>query len=286
MDRKRLIGKILMEKGWAIQSKGFQQFLPLGRPEILAEFYDEWQVDEIFLVEKSNNNQSSDFLKSTIKKLVEVCRTPLTVCGGIKDLKSALNLIQCGADRIAVNSAFLDDPTLASRLKGVIGRQAVVASVDFTMQAGVAQVYDYRIQGMNNLTVKDYCLQLVDAGVGEILLHSVDRDGSKQGYEVDLYYDLVHMLDIPIIASGGFGIPIHGKQVLDTGIQAFAIGNTLAYSEHAATTIKGSIKQGEEIRKTHIHYNRSQISDDGRLIKKDDDHLDSLRFKKREALWM
>lgn len=285
MDRKRLVAKILMEKGWAIQSKGFHHFLPIGRPEILAEFFDEWQVDEIVLIEKSSENRL-EYLTNAIEKIVEVCRSPLTVCGGITEVNAALNLIKCGADRVAVNSGFVDRPELATDLKDVLGRQAVVGQVDFVYEDGCAWVYDYRNRVKTGLQVNEYCHSLVEAGVGELLLHSVDRDGSKLGYETEVYKDIVKDIEVPVIASGGYGNPTHIDPILETGVQAFTIGNSLSYTEHAATIVKAYARKSEEIRRTHIHYNRSQISDQGRLIKKGDDHLDSLRFKKREAVWM
>ncbi len=285
MDRKRLIGKILMHNGWAIQSKGYSQFYPIGRPEILTQFYDEWQVDEILLVEKSHSSESKKSMVEVIRRVVDHCRTPLTVCGGIDDVSTALQFVENGADRVAVNAGFLHNPELANQLKDVLGRQAVVAYVDFINIEDKFWVYDYQTRNKTELPVQDYCQRLIDEGVGEILLHSVNRDGSKKGYEVPFYQDISQQLSVPIIASGGYGKPEHIEALMASNVGAFSIGNSLAFTEHAASQIKGYLRS-DEIRRSHIHYNRSQIDETGRLLKKDDDDLDDMRFKKRNAIWM
>ncbi len=285
MDNKRIVGKILIDKNLAIQSKGFSTYLPLGRPEILAEFLDQWQVDEILLLDRTASIRDEVIDADIISTVVEVCRSPLTVGGGIRSVKQAEVLVNKGADRIAINTAFHDDSNLVTQLSAMLGRQAVVASLDFIMQNQQAQVYDHKSKTSGQYQLMDACKLAEDKGAGELFIHSVDRDGLGSGYELDVYRNIVDSIGIPIIASGGYGQPSHVQDVISTGVNAIAIGNRLNYVEHSVALIKSYLNSAY-IRPSDVGYQAHQVSEHGRLLKQQDNYLDGLKFVKRDGRWV
>lgn len=286
MLTKRLVGKILVNHLSAIQSKAFKVHLPLGRPEIIAEFYDEWGVDEILLIDRTATGRGTTIDCSLIERVVAVSRSPLAVAGGINSVASAVRLVRAGADRVAVNASFLDSFALIDGLVNELGQQAVIAAVDFVRVGKQFQVFDYRKGVAIPHQVADWCVELCQRGVGELFVHSVDRDGSRSGYECDLYRQLRPLLDIPVIASGGFGVAAHVSEVLATEVDAVAMGNALNYSEHAISTVKACLSR-YDIRQAGVPgYSKDLIGDDGRLKKRPDSELESMRFVKRERQWI
>ncbi len=285
MDNKRIVGKILIDRNLAIQSKGFSTYLPLGKPEILAEFLDQWQVDEVLLIDRTASIRGTVIGADIISTVVEVCRTPLTVGGGVASVEQAEVLVNKGADRIAINSAFQTNPNLITQLSDMLGRQAVVASLDFVMQGQQALVFDHKTKTSSQYQLLDACKLAEDKGAGELFIHSVDRDGLGLGYALDVYEKIVGSVTIPVIASGGYGKPSHVKDVITTGVNAIAIGNGLNYVEHSIALIKAYLNSAS-IRKNDMGYLAEQVSEEGRLIKQPDDYLDGLKFVKREGRWV
>lgn len=286
MLTKRLVGKILVNHLSAVQSKGFKIHLPLGRPDIIAEFYDEWGVDEILLIDRTATRRGTTIDCSLIEQVVAVSRSPLAVAGGISSVASAVSLVRAGADRVAINASFLDSFALIDGLVNELGQQAVIAAVDFVRVGEKFYVFDYRKGAATDHQVKDWCVELKQRGVGELFVHSVDRDGSRSGYECELYRQLRPLVDIPLIASGGFGIASHVNEVLDTEVDAVAMGNALNYSEHAISTVKACLGR-YDIRQAGVPgYSKDIIGDDGRLKKRADSALEAMRFVKRERQWI
>jgi len=285
MDNKRIVGKILIDRNLAIQSKGFSTYLPLGKPEILAEFLDQWQVDEVLLIDRTASIRGTVIDADIISTVVEVCRTPLTVGGGIASVEQAEVLVNRGADRIAINSAFQTSPNLITQLSDMLGRQAVVASLDFVMQGQQALVFDHKTKTSSQYQLLDACKLAEDKGAGELFIHSVDRDGLELGYELGVYQKIVSSVAIPVIASGGYGKPSHVKDVITTGVNAIAIGNGLNYVEHSIALIKTYLNSSA-IRASDMGYQAKQVSEEGRLLKQQDDYLDGLKFVKREGKWV
>jgi len=285
MDNKRIVGKILIDRNLAIQSKGFSTYLPLGKPEILAEFLDQWQVDEVLLIDRTASIRGEVIDADIISTVVEVCRSPLTVGGGIASVEQAEVLVNKGADRIAINSELHTKPNLVTQLSDMLGRQAVVVSLDFVMQGQQALVFDHKTKTTGQYQLLDACKLAEDKGAGELFIHSVDRDGLGTGYELDVYQKVVSSVAIPVIASGGYGKPSHVQDVITTGVNAIAIGNGLNYVEHSIALIKAYLNSAS-IRKSDMGYLAEQVSEEGRLIKQQDDYLDGLKFVKRQGRWV
>ena len=285
MDNRRIIGKILLNGHWAIQSKNFETFLPIGRPEIVAEFLDQWQVDEILITDRLASRENRCIDVDIIRSIVEVCRTPLTVGGGIKSVVDAERLVNAGADRVCLNASSIHEPQLIESLSTTFGKQAIVAHCDVAYQGNQAVRFDHQTKSSTQFNVQDWMVQMESLGAGELVLHSVARDGTKSGFDLQLYREMVPLVNIPVVASGGYGIPDHIKSILDTGVSAVAIGNQLQYMEHSVSVIKAAVND-ESLRPISIQYSQENIQKDGRLGKINDDLLDEMRFHRREGRWL
>ena len=285
MDNRRVIGKILLNGNWAVQSKHFKTHLPLGRPEIIAEFLDHWQVDEILLIDRLASREGRTIDPDIVSRVVEVCRTPLTVGGGIKTVRHAKTLVKNGADRVCINSSAYQDPQVIQSLSDVLGSQAVVAHGDFIYQGSQPVLFDHINARATDVNIDDFAVNMVANGAGEIILHSVERDGTKTGYDESLYRNIGEIVGVPLIASGGYGVPSHASDVLATGVSGIAIGNQLHFNEHSVSVIKTAINDAS-IRATSLGYSADQVDASGRLIKSNEEYLDQLRFKKREGRWL
>lgn len=278
MLTRRIIGKILVNRTLAIQSKAFKQYLPLGRPEIIAEALDEWGVDEILLVDRAARKENVCVETGLIKSIVEHCRAPLTACGGISTIDDAINVVKSGADRIAINGALLDDLSIVPKLVDVLGKQAIVGAIDFIQKNGKYYVYDYRTKQCPEELIA-WCCRLECNGVGELFVHSVERDGAGTGYEEHAYQLIKEHVSIPVIASGGYGKPSHVKNILAAAVEAIAIGNSLNYIEHSVSTIKSALNRAD-LRKAGIQYSKGLIDENGRLLKQNDHELEENSTRK------
>lgn len=278
----RIIGKILIDNSLVIQSKFFSQYLPVGRSDIVAKFLDDWGIDELLVTVRGKETRVGlDSLLQQVERVSGSCNTPITAGGGIYSLKDALDVIRHGADRIAVNSLCIDDLDEVKRISDVLGVQALVGVVDFKKIGTEYFVYDYRQKQTTGIKVQVYVDRLVQSGIGEVMLHSVDRDGSKDGYEIELYALMREKISIPIIASGGFAGYHHAKSALQVGADAIAIGNALFFSEHPVAVLKN--KLGSQVcRSSNIDYSNIKTSEDLRQVMPEPDYLDDLLYKKRE----
>jgi cyclase len=267
-----------------VQSIGFRRYLPVGRPEITVEFLNKWGVDEIILLDISATAGGHGPNMKMVKEVAKCSFVPLTVGGGISNLAQARELVRCGADKLAFNQATLNAPELLAQTAEVFGSQCVVAAIDAIKQSDGYRVYDYYRGLATNLAPGEFAANLVARGAGEIFINSVDRDGSRLGFDLSLVREVCAAVDVPVICSGGAGVPQHFIEIFKaTGVHAAAAANLLHFTEHSVTTIKAVLQRSVSIRHdTHADYEGSAFDDNGRLLKKPDQVLEDMRFVRIE----
>lgn len=273
MLKDRLVATVLVRDGWVVQSIGFKQYLPVGRPEVAVEFLAQWDVDEIVLLDITATiaGRPPDF--AMVGRVVRRCFVPLTVGGGIRHLEDIHDLTHAGADKISVNAAALATPNLIERGAAVYGRQCIVASIDVRRVADVWEVFGGGGRQATGRQAVDWARKVERFGAGEILLTSIDRDGSKTGYDIPLVQAVSRSVGIPVIASGGVGRPEHLVEGLRTGgASAVAAGNYFHFSEHSVIAAKAFLAgHGVGVRlDTAASYRDCAMGDDGRIGKRAD----------------
>jgi cyclase len=228
---KRLVGVITVKDNWAVQSIGFQKYLPLGKPEVLAENYDRWQLDEILVVDidRSKFGLGPNFSlleKITSKKLM----TPLCYMGGIRDSNDALQLISKGADRIALDSLFWKDPAMVGKIADSVGRQAIIRVQPVLKNGDDVCCYDHLVRGSSGTIQPQHFIDNY-INCSELMLIDVKNEGSMNSFSTDLVVPFEE-LNLQLICFGGV---TSAKQISHLfsrpNVSAVAIGNSLNYRE-------------------------------------------------------
>lgn len=280
MLKQRIVGVIVVLGGRAVQSFGFARHLPIGRPEIAVEYLNRWGIDEIVLLGIDTTRIGADPDYKLVAACTPFCQVPLAVGGGVRSLRHMEQLISAGADKVVLNSALADNPGLLISGSRHFGSQAMVASIDAVCTPGGYVVMTHGGRRSTGITPAEFAQQCEDLGVGEILLNSVDRDGSKEGYDMALLDQVRQAVDIPVVACGGVGHPAHLLEGLRSGVSGVAAANFFHFVEHSVMLSKRYLlQQGHEVRlDTYTNYEHVAFDDDGRLARADEDRLTSLRF--------
>lgn len=285
MLKPRLIGLVPVRQGIVVQSLQFHRYLPLGQAEIAVEYLDRWGADEIVLLDISASGEQRSIDPALVRRCAAVCRTPLTVGGGIAEVTAASALLAAGADKICVNSAAGRDPDLVDRLASRFGEQCVVVSVDAHRMPSGWQVLTAGGTTAVPRSLEETLSVMQSHGAGEILLNSIDRDGSRQGYDLELIRYCAPRIRIPLIAAGGAGHPAHLVAALAAGASAVAAANMLHYTEHSVIVAKRHMQSaGHAMRlDSPANYPHAGFLDSGRLAMADETRLDAERFNKLPA---
>lgn len=241
MLKKRLIGVVTVKNGWAVQSFGYRRYLPLGKPECLVENLDRWGADEILVqvIDRSIKNAGPDFdLLGRLAKLG--IGTPLIYGGGIRSVEDGVRAIQSGADRITLDALIRDDPGMVKKLGDRLGVQAIIASLPLSSSQHGSAWYDYRTR--NSEAYGKAITELVEqAAVSEVLITDWQHEGQMNGFNAALL-DNFPFKDVPLIAFGGISATEQIQGLLSNPqIAAVAIGNFLAYREHAIQQFRESV---------------------------------------------
>jgi len=247
MLKKRLIGVVTVKDGWAVQSFGYNRYLPLGKPECLIQNLDRWGADEILIqvIDRSSRKIEPDFrLLESIGKLG--LSTPLIYGGGIRNVADGVKVIHYGADRLTVDALLHDDLQEVQHLSEKLGAQAIIASLPLSWQNGKVKWFNYRTQ--TSMAIAEQLLAAIQLGlISEILISDWLHEGIPNSFESNLVENFP-LPNIPIIAFGGLSEPTQMQNLLATpNIVAIAVGNFLNYQEQAIQKYKQVIAS-EQIR--------------------------------------
>lgn len=280
MLKTRLIGVVLVKDGRAVQSIGFSRYLPIGAPHIAVKYLDRWGVDEVVLLH-IDRPQAGSASASAVQAYAAQSQTPLSVGGGIRSIDDVKRIIHSGADKVVMNTILVVAPAVVTEAATMFGNQCVVASIDArrTDTGYTAFVDGGRIA--TGATPAELAARAESLGAGEILVTSIDRDGSKQGYDLELIASVKQAVRIPVIACGGAGVPAHLRAGVHAGASAVAAGNMLHYTEHSVVLLKRYlVDSGSAVRlDSHVRYEGADLDQLGRLTKQSDDRLEGLRFR-------
>lgn len=282
MLKKRLIAVIIHRNGLVIQSINFKRYLPIGRLNIAVEFMRDWDVDEIVILDinASREGRENDF--ELVKTATRNCFVPITLGGGIRTLDDIRRSLKVGADKISLNTKALNDPEFITTAARHFGSQCVVISMDVIRQGRSCFVFDGIRRCPTPLEAVDWARKVEDLGAGELLVNSVDRDGSKQGYDLKLLEEIADSVNIPVIACGGAGTM--EDFVSAAGIRrvsAVAASNIFHYIEHSTIIAKAHlINAGTDVRmNTLAKYGGYAFDKSGRLMRKSESELENIWFQ-------
>tara|TARA_B100000787_G_C16195241_1_gene300310 strand:+ start:1309 stop:2181 length:873 start_codon:yes stop_codon:yes gene_type:complete len=282
MLKKRLIACLLMKDDLIVQSIGFNKYLPIGNPKFPLEFLNKWDVDEIVLLDISAYKQKRKLNLKILEVLSKSCFVPLTVGGGITSVEDVRKYIRAGADKVSINSSAINNSKLITEIVNIFGSQCVVVSMDCKLDKdGIYRIYKDSGKIPTNLVASDWAKEVESLGAGEIFLNSIDRDGSKIGYDNNLIKEITEAVSIPIIACGGVGDFSHfASGIIKGGASAVAAGNIFHYIEHSTIIAKMNLLQsGIDIRMdSEATYKGREFDKNGRLMMMSREDLSKIEF--------
>jgi len=236
---KRIIACMDVREGQVVKGVQFQQLRHAGDPAALAERYNVEGIDEVVVLDITATLETRGALAETIHAVASRIFLPLTVGGGIRDEDSAAAAVDAGADKVSINSAALKTPEIITRLARRYGSQAVIVAIDARRRDDGYAVY---VRSGTTDAARDaveWAKEAESRGAGEILLTSMDRDGTKAGFDCEMTAAVSDAVDIPVIASGGAGTFEHFTDVFTRGHADAALAASIFhYDEHSVSSLK------------------------------------------------
>lgn len=243
MLRPRIIVCLDVDHGRVVKGVKFQGLRDVGDPVELARRYEEEGADEIVFLDVSASAEGRGTLLETVQRTAEVLFIPLTVGGGVRKVEDMGELLRAGADKVSMNSAAVGDPVLITQGAELFGSQCIVASVDAMREGSSWRAYTHGGRTPTDLDGVEWAQRCAALGAGEILLTSMDQDGVRTGYDLDLTRKVAEGVQVPVIASGGAGGPAHIREAFTEGKASAAL---LAGILHDGLTTVAAIKEDLE----------------------------------------
>jgi cyclase len=236
---KRIIACLDVRDGSVVKGVQFQDLASAGDPAALARRYNLEGIDELVILDVTATIENRRALAETIRRVSAELFIPLAVGGGIRSEGDAEAALDAGADKVALNSAALDDPTLVTRLARRYGSQAVIVAIDAKRDSGGFAVFSRSGSTATGRDAVEWARQAAEVGAGEILLTSIDRDGTRAGFDCEMTAAVSSIVSIPVIASGGAGTFEHFLDVFTQGrADAALAASVFHFSEHAVAELK------------------------------------------------
>jgi imidazole glycerol-phosphate synthase subunit HisF len=240
MLSKRLIACLDVRNGCVVKGVNFEALQEAGDPAALARRYNVEGIDEVVVLDVTATLEGRRAFEATIQAVSRELFIPLTVGGGIRTEADAAAALDAGADKVGVNSAALSDPSLLTRLAARYGSQAVVVAIDAKRNGTRFDVFARSGSASTGRDAVEWAIEAEARGAGEVLLTSIDRDGTRAGFDCELTAAVSTAVSIPVIASGGAGTFEHFADVFTAGrADAALAASVFHFSEHAVAELKG-----------------------------------------------
>ncbi|MFO0844631.1 MAG: imidazole glycerol phosphate synthase subunit HisF [Gemmataceae bacterium] len=256
MLSRRIIPCLDIANGRVVKGVNFVNLRDAGDPVEVARRYEEQGADELVFLDISASHEGRDILADVVRRVAEQIFMPFTVGGGIRTLDDATRLIQAGAEKVSINSAAVKTPELVREVSGKFGRCATVVNIDpRRVQKGGRTVWEVHINGgrvPTGLEAVAWARRVEELGAGEIVLTSMDADGTKDGYDLEMTRAVSEAVSIPVVASGGAGHPEHLYRVLTDGKADAALAASIFhYNEFTIPATKAYLaERGVPVRTT------------------------------------
>ena len=256
---KRIIPCLDVKNGRVVKGLNFKSIKDAGDPVDLAEKYSNEGADELVFLDITASDEQRKTIKELVKKIASVIDIPFTVGGGVKSLEDARNILLNGADKVGINTGAIKNPKVITELMELFGRQCIVIAVDAKRNYNIDnsknvfsengkqfwfEVFIYGGKEGTGIDVIEWVKEAEKLGAGEILLTSIDKDGTKDGYDILLTSKVVDSVSIPVIASGGCGKPDDMIEVFKkSNVDAALAASIFHYETHGVNGVKLYLKE-------------------------------------------
>jgi imidazole glycerol-phosphate synthase subunit HisF len=243
MLKKRLIPKFLLRDGRLVKyTRFFENERIAGNPVTTAKVYNDYGVDELIVLDIVPSEQSQATVVEIIGRMSEEIFMPFTVGGGVKTLEDVNRLLRAGADKVSVNSEAVRRPEFVREAARTFGDQCITVSIDYKrIGTDHASVHIDGGRTPAPLDPVEWALRCEDYHCGEILLGSIDRDGTMEGYDLDIIHEAARRLSVPLIVSGGCGSLQHAIDALEAGASAVAISSMFLFTDNSPIKLRSHL---------------------------------------------
>ena len=240
MLKNRIIPCLDVKNGRVVKGINFVDLKDAGDPVEQAKIYSDGGADEICFLDITASNENRNTIYDVVEKTSKKCFVPLTVGGGVRSVEDISKLLNCGADKVSINTAAVNDKQVVVDSSKKFGSQCIVVAIDAKKNGEMWEIYTHGGRNKTDIDAIKFAKEMEKSGAGELLVTSMDRDGTQVGYDIDLMSKISSAVNIPVIASGGVGI-------LDHLVDGIKLGNASAVL--AASIFhygKYSVKQAKE----------------------------------------
>ena len=248
----RVIPCLDVDGGRVVKGVQFKSLIDAGDPVEVAKAYQEQGADELVFLDITASSDERQTMHEVVEQTVASCFMPVTVGGGIRELKDIRQMLLCGADKVSLNTAAILNPEIINQASSQYGNQCIVVAIDAKQIPGKDQwiVYTHGGRKETSLNAISWAQEVVKRGAGEILLTSMDRDGTKDGYDLKLTRTLSDAVEVPVIASGGVGKPRHmAEGILEGHASAVLAASIFHFGEYSIKETKKVMQeQGVNVR--------------------------------------
>jgi len=221
MLKNRIIPCLDVKNGRVVKGINFVDLKDAGDPVEQAKIYSDGGADEICFLDITASSENRDTIYDVVERTSKKCFVPLTVGGGVRGVEDINKLLNCGADKVSINTAAVQNPEMIIESAKKFGTQCIVVAIDAKKNGNKWEVFTHGGRNNTNLDAIEFAKKMENSGVGELLVTSMDRDGTQIGYDNDLMFKISSIVNIPVIASGGAGN-------LDHLVDGIKLGNASA----------------------------------------------------------
>ena len=239
MLKNRIIPCLDVKNGRVVKGINFVDLQDAGDPVEQAKIYSDGGADEICFLDITASNENRDTIYHVVKETSKKCFVPLTVGGGVRSIEDINKLLNCGADKVSINTAAVKDSNVVLESSKKFGSQCIVVAIDAKKNGDKWDVYTHGGRNNSGLDALEFAKKMENSGAGELLVTSMDRDGTQIGYDIDLMKTISSMVNIPLIASGGVGNLNHLAEGIKEGnASAVLAASIFHYGKHSVIEAK------------------------------------------------
>lgn len=239
MLKTRIIPCLDVKNGRVVKGVNFENLIDAGDPVSQANFYYKEGADELCFLDISATNENRSTMFEMVEKVANSCFIPFTVGGGVKSIEDFLNLLSCGADKVSLNSSAINNPQLIQESAKKFGSQCVVVAIDAKKtNKGNYEIFTHGGKKETGIDAIKWAQYVSELGAGEILLTSMDKDGTKSGYDLELLKAITNKVSVPVIASGGVGNLQHLVDGINSGASAVLAASIFHFKQYSISEAK------------------------------------------------
>ena len=238
MLKNRIIPCLDVKNGRVVKGINFVDLKDAGDPVEQAKIYSDGGADEICFLDITASNENRDTIYDVVKETSKKCFVPLTVGGGVRSVDDINKLLNCGADKVSINTAAVQNPSVVKESSKKFGSQCIVVAIDAKKKGDTWEIFTHGGRKETGINAMEFALNMEKSGAGELLVTSMDKDGTQSGYDIELMKTISESVNIPVIASGGVGTLDHLVDGIKSGASAVLAASIFHYGTYSVNEAK------------------------------------------------